>query len=263
VGIIGYGVIGRAVAARLRALNLKYVAYDPWLAPGMIDHPGDLPDILRCAVITLHAELTRQHPWPSYHLLDAAALGQIPADSLLVNASRGPVVDNVALSALLQPGGGPDVVLDVWEGEPRISQALLQQVQFGTPHIAGYSLDGKLLATRMLMEAMALALDVPWQDPGSAAGEAPSLQPGEPGSEAALLRHILSQRYEIAADDAALRAVTLGADPRGAAAAFDQLRRQYPQRREVLGSRVAPRALSASAERLLVGLGCTLAGEAL
>lgn len=262
IGIVGYGVIGRAVAARLQALNLNYLVYDPWLGPGMIDRPADLPDILRCAVITLHAELTLQHPWPSHHLLDAAGLAQVPPDSLLVNASRGPVVDNVALSALLRSGGGPDVVLDVWEGEPGISQALLRQVQFGTPHIAGYSLDGKLLATRMLIEAMALALDLPWQNPGSATGEAPPLQPGEHGSDAALLRHILSQRYDIAVDDAALRAVALDPDPRAAAAAFDQLRRHYPERREVLGSRVAPGALSASAERLLVGLGCALAREA-
>ncbi len=74
------------------------------------------------------------------------------------------MVDNAALLALLRSGGGPDVVLDVWEGEPAISQALLRQVQFGTPHIAGYSLDGKLLATRMLVEAMALALDLPWHE---------------------------------------------------------------------------------------------------
>ncbi len=261
VGVIGYGVIGRAVAARLRALGINYRVYDPWLSPGAIDQPAPLPDILGCAVITLHAELTRRQPWPSHHLLDAAALARVPADSLLINASRGPVVDNLALSALLERGGGPDVVLDVWEGEPRISHGLLGQVQLGTPHIAGYSLDGKLLATRMLVQAMALALELPWRDPGSAAGAAPPLQPGAHSRAAAALRHIISQRYDIAADDAALRAVTAGAELQAAAVSFDRLRRDYPARREILGSALAPGPASPEVLRLLTSLGCIAPAE--
>lgn len=261
VGVVGYGVIGRTVATRLRALGINYRAYDPWLSPGAVDQPALLPEILGCAVITLHAELTRRQPWPSYHLLDAAALARIPADSLLINASRGPVVDNLALSDLLQGGGGPDVVLDVWEGEPRISQTLLGQVKLGTPHIAGYSLDGKLLATRMLVEAMARALELPWRNPGSAAGAAAPLQTGAHGSAAGTLRHLLAQRYDIGADDAALRGVTRGADPEAAALAFDRLRRHYPERRELLGSAVAPGPASPDALRLLAGLGCVIPGE--
>jgi erythronate-4-phosphate dehydrogenase len=263
VGIAGYGVIGRAVAARLEALGLDYRVYDPWLSPESIDHPADLPQILDCAVITLHAELTRQRPWPSYHLLDAAALARVSADSLLVNASRGPVVDNTALAELLRRGGGPDVVLDVWEGEPHINHELLGRVRFGTPHIAGYSLDGKLLATRMLVEAMAHELGLPWRDPGSAAGEVEPLDPGaQYRGTAGLLRHILSQRYRIAVDDAALRSVTLGADSGLAATAFDELRRAYPQRREILGSPVRPGPIQPEAESLLLALGCKLAGAA-
>ncbi|MCB1710432.1 MAG: 4-phosphoerythronate dehydrogenase [Halioglobus sp.] len=262
VGIIGYGVIGRAVAARLRALAVDYRIYDPWLAPGTIDCPAGLPDILECGVITLHAELTRAQPWPSYHLLEAASLARIPAKSLLINASRGPVVDNAALAALLAGGDGPDVVLDVWEGEPFVDPALLRQVRLGTPHIAGYSHDGKLLATRMLVAAMARELGLDWRDPGSAAGEPPPLRPGPGHSAAALVRAILSQRYDIAADDAALRRVTLAAEPAAAGAAFDQLRRDYPPRREVLGSPVDRRAFSTGDSQLLVALGCDLRGEA-
>lgn len=261
VGIVGYGVIGKAVAARLQALGLDYRVYDPWLDPATIPCRAGLPDILECAVISLHAELTREQPWPSYHLLDATALARIGARSLLINASRGPVVDNRALLALLDGGAGPDVVLDVWEGEPRISRELLEKVRIGTPHIAGYSLDGKLLATRMLVEAMARELGLPWRDPGSAAGEATVLRAGEDLSPAALLRHILSQRYDIARDDAALRAVTLGADSAAAATGFDRLRRHYPERREILDSRVAGAQLGSRARNLLAGLGCVLAGH--
>ncbi len=256
VGIIGYGVIGRALAARLAALNIHYRVYDPWLETRVIDHPAELEEVLASAVVTLHAELTDRQPWPSRHLLNAAALGQIPPDSLLINASRGAVVDNTALEALLARGEGPDTVLDVWEGEPAISDALLRQVEFGTPHIAGYSYDGKLLATRMLVEAMAAHLNLSWSDPGSAAGEPAALRLDAQLTAADMLRSIVFQRYDIAADDAALRGVMETGDSTTAAAGFDRLRRDYPRRREVLNSRADMRSLSPELHKLLQGLGC-------
>ncbi|MEE4146146.1 MAG: 4-phosphoerythronate dehydrogenase [Halieaceae bacterium] len=260
VGIIGFGVIGRAVAARLDALGINCCACDPWLDQATIDRPASLAQVLDCAVVTLHAELTDRDPWPSRHLLDRAALDRLGDTSLLINASRGPVVDNRALLALLARGNGPDTVLDVWEGEPAIEHELLRRVRYGTPHIAGYSLDGKLLATRMLVQAMALALRLDWLDPGSAAGEPAPLQIAPQETGAALLRSIISQRYDITADDAALREATLGLDAGAAAAGFDRLRREYPERREILGSRVSGQAAGAREQRLLAGLGC-LAGS--
>jgi len=256
VGIVGYGVIGKAVAACLRALGVQYRVYDPWLDIAGIERATSLSGILECGVITLHAELTREEPWPSYHLLAEAELAQIPADSLLINASRGEVVDNAALSVLLAGGGGPKVILDVWEGEPQIDSALLGQVRLGTPHIAGYSLDGKLLATRMLVDAMAAHLHLPLDDPGSAAAAAPALRVPDGASGAALLRAIVAQRYDIHTDDTDLRAATLGATPTAAALAFDQLRRNYRERREILGSHLVPGRLASGARELLSALGC-------
>ncbi len=165
-------------------------------------------------------------------------------------------MDNRALLALLEHDDSPDVVLDVWEGEPKINHELLRRVRYGTPHIAGYSLDGKLLATRMLAQAMALELGLDWQDPGSAAGEPAPLQIAPRDKGAALLRAVIAQRYDIAADDAALRAVTLGMEPAVAASGFDRLRRDYPERREILGSRVSLRPPGAPEQQLLAGLGC-------
>jgi erythronate-4-phosphate dehydrogenase len=256
VGIIGYGVIGKAVAARLRALDIDYRVYDPWLAPSDISKPAELSAVMACDVVTLHPELTRAQPWPSYHLVDAAALGKLNRGSLLINASRGPVVDNQALLELLTRGGGPATVLDVWEGEPAISHALLQQVNLGTPHIAGYSLDGKLLATRMLCAAMANRLGLAWQAPSSPAGEPPLLQLPCAQAGAALVRQLLLARYDITLDDARLREVTLCRGRGQAAAAFDLLRRDYPQRRELLGSRVQGPGFSVADISLLKGLGC-------
>lgn len=255
-GIIGYGVIGKAVAARLRALNIQYRVYDPWLDAAGIEHAAGLDEVLQCGVITLHAELTHKSPWPSYHLLGEAELADIPASSLLINASRGGVIDNSALAALLARGCGPHVVLDVWEEEPQIDANLLSQVQLGTPHIAGYSLDGKLLGTKMLLQGLARHMSLPWVDPGSAAGEAPALQLQDGLEPAALLRAVVSQRYDIRSDDAALRRVTLGADPVVAAAGFDQLRRNYHERREILGTPIPQIKHDPGAQTLLSALGC-------
>ena len=253
VGVVGYGVIGKAVTGRLQAMGIRFKVYDPWLDQAAVRHAATLQEILACEVITLHPELTREQPWPSYHLFDGAALDQLQVGCLLINASRGAVVDNSALEALLTKGRGPALVLDVWEGEPGINPNLLQQVRQGTPHIAGYSLDGKLLATRMLVEAMAAQLELPWRDPGSAAGPAPAITLPAGLDGAALLRHLLACRYDIRRDDAALRQATLAVDEVDAANGFDRLRREYPQRRELAGSLVRVQGIP---HELLRGLGC-------
>ena len=96
VGIVGYGLIGQAVAARLAALGIRHRIYDPWLDQSGITNAAGLEQILDCDVVTLHPELTTAQPWPSYHLLGTAQLQRLRADALLINASRGAVVDNAA-----------------------------------------------------------------------------------------------------------------------------------------------------------------------
>ena len=257
VGIVGYGHIGRAVAARLERLGIRHRVYDPWLDQHSLPQAASWDELLGCDVISLHPELTLEQPWPSFHLLDARALSRLHPGCLLINASRGAVLDNAALRRYLADHNPVDVVLDVWEGEPRVDPRLLRQVQLGTAHIAGYSLDGKLLATRMLVEAMSAHLGIPWQDPGSAAGEPPPITVAEQLEPAALLRHLLRTRYRIEEDDRALREVVL-ADPSEAPAGFDRLRRDYPPRREVCGSRVSMQSPSAASRGILRGLGCLL-----
>jgi erythronate-4-phosphate dehydrogenase len=157
---------------------------------------------------------------------------------------------------VLARGGPLDVVLDVWEGEPAINQAVLDRVNLGTPHIAGYSLDGKLLATQMLCAAMARHYGLVL---ASARGtrEAPPLALEASREGADLLRFLLASRYDITRDDRALRAAT-GDRGAAAAAAFDDLRRHYPERRELAGSRVRAQGISAAAVDLIHGLGCSV-----
>jgi erythronate-4-phosphate dehydrogenase len=161
VGLIGYGVIGKMLASRFASLGIDHCVYDPWLDQSTIDHPAELEEVLGCDVVTLHAELTSREPWPSFHLLGEPELLRLKSDALMINTSRGPVVDNGALLGLLRDDAlGARIVLDVWEGEPQISAELLRRVHYGSPHVAGYSLDGKILATRMLCDRLAEILEL-------------------------------------------------------------------------------------------------------
>jgi erythronate-4-phosphate dehydrogenase len=256
VGIVGCGFIGKAVAARLAALGIRYCIYDPWLDQDSINHATDLDTVLDCDVVTLHPQLTGQQPWPSYHLLGIAQLQRLRPDALLINASRGSVLDNAALLAQLEGGRGTRTVLDVWEGEPAISPALLQRVTLGTAHIAGYSLDGKLLATRMLSEALTARMQLPPLPMESPAGEITALSVPDTLSAAGLVRYLVQSRYDIHRDDALLRQAVLEEQPAaGAGMRFDLLRRSYRERRELAGSRVSgacqPQHIS-----LVTALGC-------
>ena len=152
-------------------------------------------------------------------------------------------------------------MLDVWEGEPKIDAALLGRATLGSAHIAGYSLDGKLLATRMLRDALAAHLQHPPIDQVSPAGELPviTIEAGLKG--AALLRFLLQSRYDITEDDSLLRDAVLGNVSAVAGDGFDRLRKTYGERRELLGSQVIGTLHSAADRALVQGLGCTLTAE--
>lgn len=106
-------------------------------------------------IITFHTPLTNEGPYATYHMADEHFFRHLPRCPLIINASRGGVVDNEALLQALHDGRVADAVIDTWEGEPTINRVLLQQVAIATPHIAGYSADGKANATRMSLEAVA------------------------------------------------------------------------------------------------------------
>jgi erythronate-4-phosphate dehydrogenase len=256
VGIVGYGFIGKAMAARLAALGIRYRIYDPWLDQTLVAHVAEIASVLDCDVVTLHAELTTARPWPSYHLLGAAQLQRLRPDALLINASRGAVVDNAALLAQLHGGRGPLTILDVWEDEPDISCKLLQQVTLGTAHIAGYSLDGKVLATRMLAAAVTSRLRLPPSPMVSPTEGATALSVADTLSAAGLVRHLVQSRYDIRRDDALLRQAMLVDPPAaGRGQRFDLLRKAYFERRELAGSAVCG-ALQPEHIALVSALGC-------
>lgn len=238
VGVVGYGHVGRLLVQRLQALGIASLQYDPWLEPGMLPQPAELEAVLACEVVTLHTSLTHRQPWPSHHLLGAAELARLTPASLLINAGRGPVIDNTALLACLDREQAPRCVLDVWETEPWVPPELLAQVTYGTPHIAGYSHDAKLAATRGLARALATAFDLALPEKAVVEESGPPLPVPAALAGVDLLRYLLQLRYDLAADDRRLRETLRGLPTAEAGHGFDRLRRDYPMRRELAGSTV-------------------------
>ncbi|MBT6455269.1 MAG: 4-phosphoerythronate dehydrogenase, partial [Gammaproteobacteria bacterium] len=155
-GIVGHGNVGSRVKKKLDALGINTLVNDPPLQDSGDDSINyvSLQTILHeCDFITCHVPLTRDGDHPTFHLLNETRLNELAEDTILFNAARGPVIDNEALSALLTKRRDLTIFLDTWEGEPVINQTLLKLVDFATPHIAGYSVEGKLRGTQMILEA--------------------------------------------------------------------------------------------------------------
>jgi erythronate-4-phosphate dehydrogenase len=111
-----------------------------------------------CDIISFHTPLTAEGPYPTFHLANEKFFQSLKRKPLLINAARGGVVDEAALLDAMDKGLVRQAIIDTWEGEPAINRALLSKVFIGTPHIAGYSADGKANATLMALRAL-----VRWQ----------------------------------------------------------------------------------------------------
>lgn len=154
LGIVGVGAIGSRVAAWAASAGLKVLLNDP--PREAVGHTGFVPlDYIaqNADIITFHPTLNKGGKYPTYHLADEAFFLSLRRSPLILNASRGPVVDNVALLQALDDRRVSDAVVDVWENEPYINLQLLDRAYIATPHIAGYSAEGKLNASRMMLDA--------------------------------------------------------------------------------------------------------------
>lgn len=152
IGIVGCGHVGSKVRVVAERLGMSVLVCDP-----LLNHPGfvSLDEIEReCDVITFHVPLTHEGPYATYHLADEGFFHRLPRVPYIINTSRGEVVDNEALLSALKEGRVKDAVVDVWEDEPKLNESLLQRVFIGTPHIAGYSADGKVNADNMVIDAL-------------------------------------------------------------------------------------------------------------
>ncbi|WP_394241712.1 4-phosphoerythronate dehydrogenase [Vibrio astriarenae] len=230
VGIVGAGQVGSYLAECLQGIGIHVLINDP-----PKQQEGDnrnftpLNELLEQAdVITLHTPITRQGEHATHHLLDENVLNSLRGDQILINAARGPIVDNQALKARLEKGDGFTAALDVFEFEPQVDMDLLPSLAFATPHVAGYGLEGKARGTTMIFNTYCEFLG------RSERAQASDLLPVAPTPEVTLDRawdeatlHNLTQIiYDVRKDDSLFRREIVKPG------AFDQMRKQYWDRRE-------------------------------
>lgn len=171
IGIVGCGHVGSKVKAVAERLGMHVLVCDPPLQKAnsqklTANSYVSLDDIeRRCDVITFHVPLTREGRYATWHLADDAFFHRLSRVPYIINTSRGEVVDNKALLKALEEGRVRDAVIDVWENEPHPDTALLEKVFIGTPHIAGYSADGKVNADNMVVDAICQQFGLPHPEP--------------------------------------------------------------------------------------------------
>lgn len=234
LGVVGLGNVGRQVATLAMAAGFEVTGCDPFLAASPVAGVAmaSLDRVIEdCDILALHTPLTRDGAHPTFHLVGAEQIGRLRSGKILLNAGRGEVVDNAALLARLEQHAPPVAVLDVWEGEPRVMPGLLDRVYLGSPHVAGYSQEGKWRGTAMVYEAYCrfagIAPSVSLPALALPGGPVLTCPPSE--SLVGLIASLSGTLCEVARDDAVLRASMLEPDP---AQAFDRLRRDYPPRFE-------------------------------
>lgn len=227
LGIVGVGHVGSIIERWARMLGYNVLLCDPPRARREGD--GTFVDIDTIAheadIITFHTPFTKSGNDATYHLCDDNFINSLSHCRLLINSARGAIADNSALLRALTDGKIADAAIDCWENEPHINLDLLKAAYVATPHIAGYSAEGKLRATSMLLEA--LSSHFGWKI------EAP--QPATPllGAANVTMRSI-AESYNPLLDTAALKA--LGNSPEKFAQGFESLRNHYNLRAEVADS---------------------------
>ncbi|MCP1467973.1 4-phosphoerythronate dehydrogenase PdxB [Pseudomonas sp. S3E17] len=260
-GVVGAGEVGGRLIEVLKGLGWNVLVCDP---PRQIAEDGDyvsLEQIIeQCDVISLHTPLTKSGNGSTWHLFDRDRLNRLKPGTWLINASRGPVVDNAALRDVLLAREDLQAVLDVWEGEPEVDVDLADLCVLATPHIAGYSLDGKQRGTAQIYQAFCAHL-----------GHEPSIQLGDllpqpwlaevhlnaSTDPAWALATLCRSVYDPRRDDADFRRSLVGSVEEQRKA-FDVLRKHYPERREIDGLKVRiVNGESPALARIVSALGAT------
>lgn len=257
-GVVGAGEVGGRLVNVLKGLGFNVLVCDP---PRQAAEGGDyvsLEQIIeRCDVISLHTPLDKSAENATWHLLDQKRLNQLKHGTWLINASRGPVIDNNALREVLTRREDLQAVLDVWEAEPQVDVELADLCVLATPHIAGYSLDGKQRGTAQIYQAfcdflgqeavikLADLLPAPWLA---------KLELSADSDPAWALATVCRGVYDPRRDDADFRRSLVGT-VQEQKLAFDALRKHYPVRREIEGLQVRIEGESQGLTQMVKALG--------
>ena len=260
-GVIGAGEVGGRLVRVLRDLGWKVQVCDPLRQAAEGGDYVSLEQIIeQCDVISLHTPLSKSGDFATWHLLDEARLNRLKPGTWLINASRGPVVDNAALRNVLNAREDLQAVLDVWEGEPQVDVELADLCVLATPHIAGYSLDGKQRGTAQIYQALCAFLGQTPQVQLADLLPAPWLAKVELSAnsdQAWALAMVCRGVYDPRRDDADFRRTLTGPVDQQKQA-FDALRKHYPVRREIEGLTVHIEGHNPALTKMAAALGCVV-----
>lgn len=261
IGVVGVGNVGSKVQKKCAALGMKVVLNDPPLARQTGDAKyRPLQELYGCDFITMHTPLTKDGSDPTYHLANEQLFAAMKQGAFFFNSSRGKVHDEAALKKAMQSGKLGGVVLDVWETEPKVDPWLLKHVDLSTPHIAGYSYDGKVVGMIMIYEACCQHFGL--TAPKTAADFLPAPEVPEititpdqlQQDEERIIHDIVQQIYVINRDDFNMREILLQPEDERAAW-FDGLRKDYPVRREFQNTVVKLADTTSPLAKKLAGIG--------
>ena len=230
LGIVGLGNVGRRLARLATYLGWQVMAYDPFVECTEVSQVEFDQLLQQADAVSIHVPLSKTGLHPTYHLFNQATFKKLSPHAILINSARGAVIEEQALLEDIAQTQR-QVVLDVFEHEPKISSQLLAAVSLATPHIAGYSLEGKARGTAMIYRAFcekfALSADKKFESQLPVCAQILA----DKTLKSALKQH-LQAIYDIRQDDADLRNCVQ--EGYVLAQAFDQLRKNYPLRREWL-----------------------------
>ncbi len=229
IGIVGVGNVGSKVARLCEIIGMRVLLNDPprerregkqnFVPIGTIVEHAD--------IVTFHVPLNLEGEDRTYHLVDGRFLSRMKSSQIVINTSRGEVVETPALRSTLAAKKLAACVLDVWEHEPAIDLELLGGANIATPHIAGYSADGKANGTAMSVQALSrffkLGMDT-WTPANVPEPENTLIDLDcAPLRRQKVLCKLVTRTYDILSDDQRLR---------NAPATFEHQRAAYPLRRE-------------------------------
>lgn len=163
IGIVGSGNVGNKVAYIAEILGMRVLKNDPPREDA--EQSNDFVDLetvkKEADIITFHTPLIRSGKYPTFHLADEHFFETLGKKPIIINSARGAIIDTRAIKNAIRDNLISGVIIDCWENEPEIDQEYMRRVDIATPHIAGYSADGKANATRMSLQSLARYWQLP------------------------------------------------------------------------------------------------------
>ncbi len=231
LGVVGVGTIGSKVVKVAETLGMKVKKNDPPLERTGLKGFTNLKDTMDSDIVTFHVPLNMEGVDKTFHLLDKESFKPVKPGIILINSSRGSVIDNEILKSEIK-NKNLKVVLDVWENEPGIDQDLLKEIYLATPHIAGHSYEGKVFGTKFVYDKLCnyLKKEIKWTPPLPVPNDKSKKFIADKPFESKM-DELISSIYNIEEDNVRMKKI-LEIEKTEIKKYFDELRKGIPKRRE-------------------------------